>query len=230
MKDKSKTPTILSILLLLALLPTVWAQRTATAPSQRTRYGVDIWRETEGLPQSRIRDIVQTRNGYLWLATDGGVVRFNGASFTSFTTAPGSPRDNEAWALQEDDDGGLWIGSYGGLTRLKQGRFTTFTKADGLPDNVVTMVDKDRAGNIWFATPQGIGRYAQGQFTRFTMPDGFASHEVTALSANSTQGVFLATRTKLYRLVDGSFQAMPELVNESDGQILHLLSGRDGSL
>jgi ligand-binding sensor domain-containing protein len=230
MKDKIKTPTILTAFLLVTLLPTVWAQRGATAKPQRARYGVDVWRETEGLPQSRIRDIVQTRDGYLWLATDDGVVRFNGASFTSFTTEPGSPRDNEAWALQEDDDGGLWIGSYGGLTRLKNGRFTTFTKADGLPDNVVTMVDKDRAGNIWFATPQGIGRFAQGQFTRFTMPDGFASHEVTALSANSTQGVFVATRTKLYCFVNGSFQVMTGFVHEGDGQIEHLLSGRDDSL
>lgn len=77
-------------------------------------YDLDFWREAEGLPQSRIRAIVQTRDGYLWLGTDNGLVRFNGAGFTAFTVETGSLQDNEVWALQEDDEGGLWIGTYGG--------------------------------------------------------------------------------------------------------------------
>jgi signal transduction histidine kinase/streptogramin lyase len=208
MKGKTVPITRWRVLLLIMSLFATASQWLVRAQSQGARYGVDIWRETEGLAQSRARDIAQTRDGYLWLATDGGVVRFNGASFTAFTAEPGNPRDYEAWDLQEDDDGGLWIGSYGGLTLLKQGRFTTFTKADGLPDNIVTMVDKDRAGNIWFATPQGIGRYAQGQFTRFTLPDGFATQEISALCADAAQGMFVATRAKLRRMANGSFQAL----------------------
>ena len=60
------------------------------------------------LAQSRIRAIVQTRDGYIWLGTDGGLMRFNGEHFTEFTVQSGDLKDNEVWALQEDDDGALF--------------------------------------------------------------------------------------------------------------------------
>ena len=82
--------------------------------------GIDFWGEAEGLTQSRIRAIVQTRDAYIWLGTDYGLVRFNGTSFTAFTVETGSLRDNEVWAIQEDDEGGLWIGTYGGGLTLKE--------------------------------------------------------------------------------------------------------------
>jgi ligand-binding sensor domain-containing protein len=133
-------------------------------------YGIDFWREAEGLPQSRIRAIVQTRDGYIWLGTDNGVVRFNGANFTAFTVETGSLKDNEVWALQEDNENALWIGTYGGgLTRLKNGAFTT---ADGLPDDVITQIDKDLAGNLWISTRGALVKYERGHFTTFTRPEG----------------------------------------------------------
>jgi len=108
---------------------------------------LDLWGEAEGLTQSRIRAIVQTKDAYIWLGTDNGLVRFNGTSFTTFTVETGSLRDNEVWAIQEDNTGGLWIGTYGGgVTLLKDGQFKTFTTADGLTDDVVTELAKDSAG------------------------------------------------------------------------------------
>src|SRR5271165_3625530 len=126
---------LLSVLLALPLLH--------AAPAARIAYGVDFWREADGLARSRIRAIVQTRDGYIWLGTDGGLVRFNGEHFTEFTVQSGALKDNEVWALQEDEHGGLWIGTYGGgLTLLKGGRFQTFTIQDGLPDDVVMALDR----------------------------------------------------------------------------------------
>ena len=123
---------------------------------QSPRY---FWREPEGFGQSRVRAIVQTRDGYIWLGTDGGLVRFNGESFTVFNVQSGSLKDNEVWALQEDANGGLWIGTYsGGLTRLENGRFQTFTTADGLPDDVILSLATDHQGSIWIVTPRGLGR------------------------------------------------------------------------
>src|SRR5688500_10860070 len=81
----------------------------ADAPAAFSRFALDLWRESDGLPQSRIRHVVQTRDGYLWLGTAGGIVRFDGAKFTTFNTQTGSLNDNEVWALREDKDGGLWI-------------------------------------------------------------------------------------------------------------------------
>src|SRR5579871_3337092 len=125
------------------------------SPNEGTSYGVDFWRAPEGFAQSRVRAIVQTRDGYIWLGTDGGLVRFNGESFTAFTIQSGALKDNEVWALLEDREGGLWIGTYGGgLTLFKEGRFRTFTTSDGLPDDVVMALASDHQGSIWMVTPQ----------------------------------------------------------------------------
>jgi len=200
----------------------------ATAPDIQ---GIDFWGEAEGLTQSRIRAIVQTRDAYLWLGTDYGLVRFNGTSFTAFTVETGSLRDNEVWAIQEDDEGGLWIGTYGGgLTLLKDGVFKTFTTADGLPDDVITELSKDQEGNIWLGTPAGAARYSHGVFTRFTTADGLAENSITAICAGSSAGVWIATASSLHRFNDGRFSRVSGAVEKSDGQLDHLSEGKDQSL
>ena len=98
---------MLKVIAFLSLAAALAGQvRPAAAPGspwnpQAPSYGVDFWREAEGLAQSRIRAIAQTRDGYIWLATDGGLVRFNGETFTAFTTETGSLKDNEVWALRK---------------------------------------------------------------------------------------------------------------------------------
>jgi ligand-binding sensor domain-containing protein/two-component sensor histidine kinase len=173
-------------------------------------YGVDFWREAEGFAESRVRAIVQTRDGYMWLGTDGGLVRFNGESFTAFTTQTGALKDNEVWALLEDDQGGLWIGTYGGgLTLFKDGRFRTFTTAEGLPDDVVVSLAKDRQGNVWLITPHGLARASHGVFTRITQADGLPEAGVLAVCGAAPQGVMVATRNGVYRSVEGRFEPLP---------------------
>src|ERR1039458_8625447 len=182
-----------------------------------TRFGVDFWREAEGFAQSRVRAIVQTRDGYIWLGTDGGLVRFNGEAFTAFTVQSGALKDNEVWSLQEDDEGGLWIGTYGGgLTLLKNGRFQTFTSADGIPDDVVTSLSKDRQGGIWMLTPRGLGRVSHGVFTRIAPRDGLPEARASAVCGSSPEGVLAATRSGIYRYVKERFEPVPSMA-VSDG-------------
>src|SRR5262245_54505150 len=102
----------LSILLALSL----W---TTTA---RAQYRFDHWTADNGLPQNSVRDIVQTRDGYLWLATLDGLVRFDGVRFTVFnkSTSPGIV-SNRFLQLYEDGKGDLWATTENsGLTRLHQ--------------------------------------------------------------------------------------------------------------
>ena len=53
------------------------------------QYRFDYWTADNGLPQNSVRDIVQTRDGYLWPATFDGLVRFDGVRFTVFSRAAG---------------------------------------------------------------------------------------------------------------------------------------------
>jgi signal transduction histidine kinase/ligand-binding sensor domain-containing protein len=194
-------------------------------------YGIDFWREAEGLPQSRVRAIVQTQDGYIWLGADGGAVRFNGASFTAFTVETGSLKDNEVWALREDDEHALWIGTFGGgLTRFKDGRFHTFSTADGLPDDVVTRIEKDSSGDLWIATASGFTRYSHGRFTRIEAPAGSTGATRDTMCARSPQGVFVATASQVFHLSGGRWDPLDGLVRKGDGAIEKLACAADGSV
>src|SRR5262249_13326778 len=107
----------------------------------------DSWTTEDGLPQNSINAILQTRDGYLWLATYGGLVRYDGVQFTSFTKGNTKGlNSNRVVSLMEAGDGALWIGTEdGGVSRLKDGAFTPYTTSDGLPEaNIWGFVTDDQ--------------------------------------------------------------------------------------
>jgi len=226
---------LIAILTALVVWGTGGASRgtAAAAGSQETPavFGLDLWGGAEGFPQTRIRAIQQTRDGYLWLATAGGLVRFDGARFTTFNVQTGSLRDNEVWTLTEGHDGALWAGTIsGGLTCYQNGVFTSYTTADGLPDNAVRKIDEDSAGDLWIGTLRGLCRYTEGKFTAFTERDGLPPGLVGEVCARSQEGIFVIAKDKLYRWADGKF-ALEDLPEEAgDGAVSSLAAGRDGSL
>src|SRR5688572_25913094 len=75
-----------------------------------TQYGLDTYRTTQGLPQNSVLALAQTRDGYLWLATYEGLVRFDGVLFTVFDKQ-NTPEISASWitALADDTKGGLWV-------------------------------------------------------------------------------------------------------------------------
>jgi signal transduction histidine kinase/ligand-binding sensor domain-containing protein len=116
-----------------------------------TQYHIDSWTTENGLPQNIVRDVCQTPNGYLWLATMDGLVRFDGVRFVVFNrdNTPGI-LGNRYTSLYCTGDGGFWAGTEStGLTRYSQGRFTTYTTRQGLPSDEVLDVIGDGAGHIW---------------------------------------------------------------------------------
>src|SRR5262245_52877444 len=75
----------------------------------QAQYRFDHWTADNGLPQNSVRDILQTRDGYLWLTTFDGLVRFDGVRFTIFnkSNSPGIV-SNRFISLFEDRSGDLW--------------------------------------------------------------------------------------------------------------------------
>ena len=112
------------------------------------QFRVDVWTTEQGLPQNIVRAVHMGRDGYLWLTTLDGLVRFDGMRFTSFdrSNAEGIA-SNRFSPLLETADGALWLGTEnGGITRYFQGRFTTYTMRDGLPSNAVSGITADDHG------------------------------------------------------------------------------------
>jgi ligand-binding sensor domain-containing protein len=109
--------------LLLSVCPvavTGHAQEHGKAPETplSNAWGHKAWSSENGLPQNSVHRILQTRNGYLWVATEGGVARFNGLQFTIFNQeSEPAFTSNDTCCLAEDRSGGLWIGTAAGLLR-----------------------------------------------------------------------------------------------------------------
>jgi signal transduction histidine kinase/ligand-binding sensor domain-containing protein len=130
------------------------------------QYRFDHWTADTGLPQNIIRAIHQTPDGYLWLATLDGLVRFDGVRFTVFNkmNSPGI-NSNRFIALYEDREGALWLGTESsGVTRYHQGRFTSYTMQHGLASNVVPGISGDREGNVLVLSGNQVMRWDQGKF------------------------------------------------------------------
>ncbi|HKP13542.1 MAG TPA: two-component regulator propeller domain-containing protein, partial [Blastocatellia bacterium] len=97
------------------------------------QYSHSVWRTENGLPQNTVRAITQTRDGYIWLATDDGLVRFDGMRLVTFDRQ-NTPaiKSGVILTLFEDGGGALWVGTDGGLLQYRDGKFTAYATGDGL--------------------------------------------------------------------------------------------------
>ena len=120
----------------------------AAAPAL-AQYHFDSWTTDNGLPHNSINSMLQSHDGYLWLATPDGLVRFDGVRFTSFTKSntPGI-KSNRFTAIYEDRDGTLWIGTESaGVTRYRDGSFTTFSTDEWSGHELVRGIAGGRGGS-----------------------------------------------------------------------------------
>lgn len=121
---------------------------------------IQNWTTNDGLPQNSITAIKQTRDGYLWFATFGGLVRFNGVEFEIFDVS-NSPelKNNRITCLLEDKDGVLWIGNqFGGCTLYKNGTFHSLDSLDRFNQDQLIDISQDSKGAIWIFSASRIAR------------------------------------------------------------------------
>jgi signal transduction histidine kinase/ligand-binding sensor domain-containing protein/ActR/RegA family two-component response regulator len=210
--------------------PEALALDPAKALTQFTHSG---WLMEDGLPQNSVRAIAQTADGYLWLATQAGLVRFDGVRFTVFnTTNTPALTSSNVLALLAARDGSLWIGGYGGLTRLKGGTFTTYATRDGLAHDVVYALCEDGKGNLWIGTQGGgLSRWRDGRFTTFSTKDGLSNNFVRAIHEDRRGDLWVGTDGGgLNRLSAAQFTVFRKAQGLPSDIILSIGEDRQGNL
>jgi ligand-binding sensor domain-containing protein/signal transduction histidine kinase len=156
---------------------------TAKAVSPVEQYTRRIWRVQDGLPEDTVQAIQQSPDGYLWIGTTGGLVRFDGSRFHLYdhATTP-ALADNSVFCILSARDGSLWIGSDGGgLVHFKDGVFRAYTQAAGLTNGFVRSLFEDDQGRIWIGTDNGLFQMNQGKLQQVdTSPyaSAFAVHSI----------------------------------------------------
>ena len=199
-----------------------------------TQFTHSVWVMEDGLPQNSIRAIAQTADGYLWLGTGAGLVRFDGVRFTVFNRA-NTPAllTNAVTALLAARDGSLWIGTYGGgVTRLKDGTLTTYTTRDGLAHDVVFALCEDRQGNLWIGTHGGgLSRWRDGRFTTLSTKEGLSHNFVRAIHEDRQGALWIGTDGGgLNRLSSGQVTVFGKADGLPSDIVLAIHEDRHGSL
>lgn len=138
----------------------------------------------QGLPQDTVRAMVASRSGVLWLGSDEGLARFDGARFSLYDrrSAP-ALGSNLVYALAEDEAGVLWIGTFdAGLYRLEGGVLGPARLPAPLPSPVVNALLAAPGGALWIGTAAGLVLLADGGQVTFGVAEGLPSAEVLALA------------------------------------------------
>ncbi|MBN1209149.1 MAG: response regulator [Myxococcaceae bacterium] len=196
-----------------------------------SQYSRQAWGNEDGLPQNTVFAIQQTRDGYLWVGTWEGLVRFDGASFTVFDRH-NTPELGEHGirALLDDGAGGLWVGTKKGVLRYEKGRFQRLPDEGELRQlNVQALALEGRT--LWIGTSLGLEQVplAGGARRRYTAREGLPSSLIEALAVDGTGALWVGTREGLAKLSAGAVEpvALPE---GADARIRSLLAARDGTL
>jgi diguanylate cyclase (GGDEF)-like protein len=121
-----------------------------------TQYTLEFWKTEQGLPVNTISSLTQSRDGYLWLGTQSGLVRFDGIECRTFNRR-NTPqfKTSIVTAVLGTSDGALWVGlQEGGLVVGNQGRFVP-ALTEQLADSTVTALSEDGTGGVWIGTESG---------------------------------------------------------------------------
>ncbi len=197
------------------------------------RYQQFVWQDQHGLPQNGISEVVQTPDGYLWLAIAEGIARFDGIRFTAFDTE-NTPeiRSNNVQSLLVDRSGTLWIGTHGGgLSRSKDGRFSHFSTSEGLSAPFVRSLFEDRLGNLWVGTDGGgLNLFKDGQFTAYTTANGLPDNHINTINEDATGNLLVGTKKGLVQFKGGQFSVFTYKSGLSEKRIDKIFRDSAGTL
>ncbi|MGA2786577.1 MAG: two-component regulator propeller domain-containing protein, partial [Verrucomicrobiota bacterium] len=181
MPKRYRTPEFAWLLLCVGLL--IFAAPAGVADPSDSPFIVDVWTSKEGLPENAVISVIQTRDGYLWLGTLNGLVRFDGNHFTVFNeyNTPGLNSDRIVY-LFEDSHTNLWVGTdTAGLVLVKDGNVKSFDIGRAGQEERIVYAYEDLSGCVWFYTADG--RTSRFQDGRMTTDPSLVSRELVLRAA-----------------------------------------------
>ncbi len=199
----------------------------ADLPLVVNEYSLKSWGPQEGLPSGGVWAVTQDTEGFLWLGTDNGPLRFDGTRFRPWSFISSSPLpDSPVRAIRASHDGSLWFGfgKTGGVTRLKNGDVKTYGPDEGLDAAAVTVFFEHPGGSFWVGTERGLYWFDDDRWKRVAGLSGTVlSTFVDARGrflVGTTTGVFSRTKD------ENAFRAVDDL----SGRIRDITEDRSGTI
>jgi signal transduction histidine kinase/ligand-binding sensor domain-containing protein len=186
------------------------------------------WNAKQGVG-GNVTALAQTTDGYLWVGTTDGLLRFDGISFEPYQPETGSLMATSVSALMAVPDGGLWVGfSRGGASFVHNGKVTNYSDREGFPVSTVRCFARDRTGTIWAAVVGGFARlegqrwhsnYSDWNYPGRTAWGLLVDREGTLWVATGSQIVFLPEGEKRFQSAGMQSGKVPAFTQAPDGAI-----------
>ncbi len=199
----------LPVLIVAALLP---AQ--VLADTEAADWSVRGWRSDSGLPYDQDYDLTQSTDGYLWVATAGGVFRFDGTRFEAIPVPQLSRRSSDFfYVLCAARDGSVWWAlDHGRIVRWWQGHTSVWQMAQGMPDDVAISICEGRNGAMFIGfRKSGVVEIAGGKVTQFSPATGIPRQGHCCLAADADGNVWCAANDSLLAFQNGTFVPVADI-------------------
>jgi signal transduction histidine kinase/ligand-binding sensor domain-containing protein len=160
------------------------------------------WSTEDGLPQASVHALLQSHDGYLWIATEDGAARFDGQSFfvLDHATTPAFA-SNDVSCLAEDRAGDLWFGTSDGLVRKHGEEYRRFSERDGLPSDEILALAAN-GSDLLVLTAGGVAEWRHDHF------ESVATNEaISGLTGTGHEPVLVSSKGGVYRWRDGRLMA-----------------------
>lgn len=184
---------------------------------------VQNWSTADGLPDNTVRDIIETKDGYLWIGTANGLARFDGVRFKRFDTVNTSNLISASiLELAEDPQGGIWIATAAGTVRFHKGRFQ---KIDDLLEGATVRLANfatTTSGEFWMQMGRQLARWNGDALESLELP---GVDQVWDVCASPKGGLFVATPNGLWHVDEGVAMKTP-----IDPLPRHISTTPDGTL
>jgi len=198
------------------------------------RYCVDVWGTGEGaLPQSSVIAMTQSHDGYLWLGTLDGLVRFDGVRFTVFDESTTTNLSSiQIVKLFEDSRSNLWIGTQtSGTMLVTNGQILKLELGQGRRKGHLASLCEDSQGAVWLLTEdRELARYWHGQVDVWNIP-GESYNSGRAVIAENSGMVWVGTDRELFGIDPAAVRTkapLPQMENMPIRELDFLLASRKG--
>lgn len=181
----------------------------------------------DGLAQSQVYAMLEDSRGYIWMGTrGGGISRFDGQKFKSFTTHEGLT-NNKIWAIHESENGNIWIGTDDGIS-IYNG--ISFEKKKLQNDNDVAVVCflKDKSGVFWLGTSVGIYQYEDGKFINWSEKTGRFNYYITDLYEHIDGTVWACSDRGLLKIEKNTYTTYGKLDGLANTRTRYIVGDKTG--
>jgi len=188
------------------------------------QYAHTSWTMRDGYPLGIVFAMAQTPDGYLWLASEFGLFRFDGLKFTHWQPPAGQELPDKPYSLLVSRDGTLWIGTFAGLVSWNGTELTRYAE---IKKGFVTSLLEDRDGTVWAGILASLGELCAIRAGRAQchQPDGGFGGFVWSLAEDGSGVLWAGAETGLWRWKPG-----PPKRFETPGRLGDLITSADGEL